>query len=507
MLACATVSIVQFGQRLSSTQGTPINIWYLPLLTFAISIEAFATREKVKSLEFNQKVVYLIAEWVIFSVLLKVISYMLIGPDQFWGDLALWQQNLAYFFIGIKGEYEYLPVLSILFVAWLLSTDIAHNLEELQSESTDFKWELGKLDNNRQAARQRISEKIFFVGGVMVLLSMATRMDLKQIWGDTPGSQLSLANVLIYFLLVLVFLSQTQFALMRGRWLWNQSPISPHIGKNWIKFSLIFFIIIALIAFILPTRYTFGFLQVIEVVSGFLVQVIFFIVGVLLIPCGWLFSLLGLKKVASTDNTPLQLPQLVIPQTTGSPLLWWELLKSILFWAVFIGVVGFAFVHFLHENSALLSGLKKVPGLSWIIQAIKSIWSWLKGKSSQITALISGGLKRIFPSVTQSLGHDMGQLFNFRQLSPRQQIIFYYLKLIERSKKSGVNRKPYQTPNQFASDLEQVVPEVQIELDNLTGTFVEARYSLHPVGAEQTIGAQRLWRKIVKSLKRGKPAD
>ena len=507
MLACAAVSIVQFGQRLSSTQDNPINIWYLPLLIFAISIEAFATREKVESLEFNQKVVYHIAEWIIFSVLLKVIFYLIIGPDQFWKDLAQWQQNSAYFFIGINGEYEYLPTLSILFLAWLLSTDVSHNLEELQSETSDFKWELGKLDNNRQAARQRITEKIFFVGGVMVLVSMATRMDLKQIWGDTPASQVSLANVLIYFLLALVFLSQTQFALMRGRWFWNQTSISPNIGKNWIKLSLIFFIIIALIAFILPTRYTFGFFQVIEVVFGFLVQIVFFIVSLLTIPCRWIFSLFGSKNAGSTENTPIQLPQLVIPQTTGTPLALWELIKSILFWAIFIGIVGFAFVHFLRENSSILSGVIKIPGLGWIVQALKSIWTWLKRTSSQITASISSGWKRIFPSVTQSLGRNMGQFFNFRQLSPRQQVIFYYLKLVERSKKTGVNRKPYQTPNQFAYDLEKVVPEVQNEVDDLTETFVEARYSLHPVSAEQTTAVQRLWRKIIKSLKPGKPAD
>jgi hypothetical protein len=378
-------------------------------------------------------------------------------------------------------------------------------VDKLQSELTDFKWEIGKLDNDRQVARRHIAERLFMVGGVMILISMVTRLDIAGFLPNNPAFQASLVNVVIFFLLALVFLSQTQFAFLRGRWFWSQTPIAPNIGGNWIRYSLIFFIVIAVIALILPTNYTLNLLQVIQVFVNFIIQIGFFIISLFAYLFGLIFSIFNVKQSNDTDTTPVPPITLTLPQTGGPPLPWLELLKSILFWAIIVGIVGFAIVHFIRQNSSLLSGAIKVPGLRWIIKASKSFWAWLAGTSQQISSSLASGLKRIFQTVPKSISREMQQFFNFRRLSPRQQVVFYYLRLIDRSKKSGVNRKPHQTPNQFASDLEQVVPEVRKEVDELTGSFNEARYSQHPVSDQQTSVAQRLWRKIVKSLKPTKP--
>ncbi|HEX7556970.1 MAG TPA: DUF4129 domain-containing protein [Leptolinea sp.] len=501
MFGVAAVSIVQFGQRIASPTFS-WNGWYLPVLVFLISQVAFLTKDKLESLDFTEKSIYYVTEWIIFAVLLKIIIYLVNSPDQFWLDLPLWQQNPANFFTG-----EYLPVLVILFLSWVLSSSAAGDLTELQSELTDFKWELGKLENNRQAARQRIAHKVLIVGGFMVFIAMASRLELRQIFGETPASQASLAYVLIFFMLALVFLSQTQFALLRGRWFWNQTPITPNMGRNWIKYSLLFFALIGLISFILPTRYTYGLLETIQVAFSFLLQVVITLIGFLTIPCGFIFSLFNLKSSNDIATAPTPSPLLPPPIQAGGVNPWWELIKSILFWAVFMGVIGYSFLYFIRHNTFILATFRKMPGFGSLVRGIKSFWAWLVGVNQQLTSAISSGFTRIFQTLPKSIGREIPQFMSFRNLSPRQQVIFYYLRLIDRSKKSGIIRKPSQTPNQFASDLQKAVPDIEQDLETFTNKFVEARYSRHPVNTEQTSTVQRLWRKIVRSLSRSKPKN
>jgi hypothetical protein len=500
LMVCVAISIMQFGARL--TAGKNWNGWYLPVFTWLVSIEAMATRGKLKDLDPNPKLLYHVSEWVIFAILLKVFHYLMVGPDQIWSDLPRWQMDFLNFFEG-----DYLPVLAVMFFAWLMSGSLINDLEELKIEMTDLKWELGKLDNNRQAARQRMAEKIFAAGGFMVFVTLFTRLDLQVLWGETPASQASIANVLVYFLLTLVFLSITQFSLLRGRWFWNQTPMAPEIGKNWFKYSLLFFAVLAAIAFILPTRYTFSLLQVLQIFFNILSQLMILLFTLITFPCTWLLMLLGLRPIQPEPLTPIRPPLLDNLQTAGSPSPWWELVKSIVFWSIFVGIIVFAFVNFLRQHPGIVKKLLHIPGFHWLIEGFKSLWSWVKGMNQQIAATIASGWQRIFRSGSKALRKNIERVLNFKQLSPRQQVIFYYLRLLDRSKKSGIDRKPYQTPDQFAIELEQFVPDVQQDIHSLTETFVEARYSNHSIGTEHTSAVQKLWRKIVRRLKPQKPTE
>ncbi len=500
MMVCLAISVMQFGQRLGASQNW--SGWYLPVFTWLVSLEAMLTKNKTRELDTGAKILYHLSEWVIFAILLKVFHYLMVGPEQLWIDLPTWQQNPVNFFSG-----EYLPIMLVLFITWLLTGSMSNDIEELQIEQTDLKWELGKLENNRQEARQRMAEKIFLAGGAMVFITMLTRLDLQQLWGETPASQASTANVLVYFLLTLVFLSLTQFSLLRGRWFWNQLTFAPEIAKKWLKFSFIFFALLAAIAFILPTRYTFGFLEVLQFVFNGISQVMLFIFSVLTFPCVWLVSLIKFQTSQSPEGPPPQPPKLDNLLQGGPSLPWWELVKSILFWAIFVGIVSFAFVNFLRQHPGLARSFRRIPGFGWLFGALKTLWEWLRGVNKQIASTITSGWQRIFRSGPKIIARNLGQLINFRQLSPRQQVVFFYLRLLDKSKQSGIDRKPYQTPDQFAADLEQFIPEVQHDVHNLTDTFVEARYSNHPIGNDHTSLVQMLWRRIVRKFRAKKTSQ
>ncbi len=499
MMVCLAVSVMQFGERLAFGQNW--SGWYLPVFVWLVSIEAMATQSKVQELDTNARFIYHVCEWIIFAILLKIFHYIMVGPSQLWIDLPLWKQNLAYFFVG-----DYLPVLVVMFISWLLSGSLVDDLEELKIEITDLNWELGKLDNNRQAARQRMAEKIFIAGAVMVFISMLTRLDLKVFWGETPASQASIANILIYFLLTLIFLSVTQFSFLRGRWFWNKTPMAPEIGRNWLRYSILFFALLAAVAFILPTRYTFGLLEIIQFIMNALFQLAILLFTLIALPCTWILSLLGLRSSSqSSPNIQIQPPQIITP--SSPPSAWWELVKSILFWAIFLGIIVFAFVNFLRQHPGMVRKLLRVPGFHWLFNAMHSFWAWFRGVNLQISATISSGWQRLFRSGSRTIRSNLERLINFKQLSPRQQVIFYYLRLLDKSKKSGVDRKPYQTPGQFSVELEQFIPDVQQDIHNMTETFVEARYSNHSIGDQHTSAVQKLWRKIVRHLHPQKPPE
>jgi len=514
MMACASISFAQLIQRLttasnSASNASPLNLWYLPILVFIVSFEVFITRERLQAMEGRQKAVYQIAKWIVFAILLKLFIYLVIGVGHLGSDLQSWQQNFGNFFIEpsvngqmIDDQAAYTPMLLILFFAWMIVLDLAKEMDILQSELLDYKWEIGKLDNDRQAARRRIAERLFVIGGVMVLVSMMTRLDAAQrALFDTPAIQAPVTNVVLFFLLALVFLSQTQFAFLRGRWFWSQTSISPQIGNNWIRYSLIFFGVVALIALILPTGYTLNLLQLIQTVINFIGQVGLWIVSLFAYLFGLIASLLGNQQSPPPSSTPVPTPLAPAPIVpVGTPIAWLEVLKSVAFWGIFLGIAAYAIVYFIQQNSLIFMGALRLPVIGWLLRGIKTIWAWLTLSGKQISASVAAGLTRIFRSLPRSVTRQMRQFLNFKALTPRQQVIFYYLRLIERSRKSGVDRQQYQTPSQFAASLEQAVPDVRPEVDEFTGEFVEARYSQHPVSKQQTTAAQRLWSVIVKRL-------
>lgn len=99
------------------------------------------------------------------------------------------------------------------------------------------------------------------------------------------------------------------------------------------------------------------------------------------------------------------------------------------------------------------------------------------------------------------------RFISIRNLSPRQQVQFYFTALLRKAEQRGIQRRKAQTPYEYAQTLEVSIPEMQTNLEPFTETYVEARYSLHPVTKEQASQARQWWQNLRKVILRKKPAQ
>jgi hypothetical protein len=182
------------------------------------------------------------------------------------------------------------------------------------------------------------------------------------------------------------------------------------------------------------------------------------------------------------------------------PLPWLQLLQSIIFWVVFIGVVGYAIAQFIRQNPQMFALVERIRIFRWI----GSLWTWirtlLQGASQQITTVFKQARIRLFPELTKNAFSQVQRWFNFRQLNPRQQVVFYYLRLVDRGGEHGIQRRIDQTPYQYAETLQSNLPEVEDDIAGITESFIEARYSRHDIDQDQPTLVQRFWRNITRSL-------
>jgi hypothetical protein len=117
------------------------------------------------------------------------------------------------------------------------------------------------------------------------------------------------------------------------------------------------------------------------------------------------------------------------------------------------------------------------------------------GSCSWATAVVSTGKCAIW--------RRAGRQFNNQRASARHKIIIFYLRMLERGKEEGLERKPSITPSQYRALLGKALPEVEDEVDGMTASFIEARYTSHEINEEWAGQVQRLWKRILQAL-RGK---
>jgi hypothetical protein len=496
MLACAAISIVQIAEYLQPNwDGT-----YLIILSFIISLEAMVSHRMMKGIYFltPEWLLYRGTEWILMLVGLKLALYAVHGFGQLWVDLPLWRQDFIQNFITA----EYLVDLILLFIFWSIANMFSEELSRLEGDEKVLRAERATgIIEHRPEVRRSLANLILVIGGAMIVLAAFMRLDWEALWGNRPPPSADVLNILVYFLLALALLSLTQFSIMRVHWILNQVPIDRNLAARWLVYAAFFLFVMAALAFILPTRYSVGFLAVLSYLLNLVLTIISVIAFLLTLPIifllGLLASLLGHSPPqAPAPPRPPQPPPVPIVQGAGLP----EILKSLLFWLIFLGVIGYSLFSYLQRHQEWLHNLRQVPVLGWLMKGLANVWSWMRRVNKSVSASLGDGIRRLRGRQAERSEMVGGRFFSLRRLSPRQRVLFYYLAMLRRTAERGLPRRPHQTPNEYAHILEEQLPEVDDEVNSITGYFNQARYSRHEITPQHAGRVQQFWQRIRHEL-------
>lgn len=478
MLGCLAAGVVQLGQRvLVDWRGG-----YLVILAIFIAFESMLVREQTEALEPHQRLLFHTSEWVAIAVVVKLLLYLLRGPAQVLADLALWERD----FLGSFFTVEYVMVLTLLAVVWGCSRAYSGELKSLYRSQEDAGWEdLGKLQNILHQIRENLASRVFMVGAAVVTLAVFARLPANPVLtrAPAPGSDsLSpLVNVFLYAILALLLLSQTQFALLQTRWLWLRIPVRPGITRRWIVSGMVFFLALALLAFILPHQYTLGIFDTLRYVIGFLTQAFSLLLVLVALPFTFCMSLFSFIAPPNTKPLPTALPPTPQPVPPTAPVPWLEFARSLIFWVIFLGAIFLAMRYYLAQNATLWENIRRFPLVHWLSGAWRAFRDWFKRANRQIAQAARQQVSRLFAPRTAA-SRSVLRRIDLARLDPRARVIYLYLSLVESAGQHGVPRRPSQTPSQYEQRLENAAPEIEAELHDMTAAFIEARYTRHPVG-------------------------
>jgi len=506
MMACLGMTALALGQRLQpGWQGG-----FLPWVCFLVALEAvFSQRRLRRTAELDTPViVYRLVELVVVMVGLKVAIYAWQGFAHLKADLPLWWED----FFGTFLDSQYLLSLLVVLLVWMISTNYADDLANLEGDELILQAEsLDQASSNRGSTQQRLANRVFGVGVGMVFFMALVRMDFIALHEGAPPVKGSMLHVLVYFLLGLALLSLAQLSVRRAAWAWQHLPVSEGMARRWVLYSLLFLGIILFLAFILPTHYTIGLLPILSYVFSVVFLAVYTVIMLILLPVfylfSWIMSLLGGSAVTTPDITAVQQFMPPTVPTTASPAPWVEVLRSIVFWALVIGAVGYAFFTYYRQNRDLTQRLRRLPGMAWLVKA----WRWLtervRAGAGLVPQAVQAGLRRLDGLRRKRPLAEGHQFLSLRHLNPRQRVLFYYLALVRRGGERGLPRQPWQTPYEYTRQIEAQLAdedsagEVDEALRAMTEAFVDARYSQHPVEAVRASAVQRYWEKIRAALR------
>jgi hypothetical protein len=429
-------------------------------------------------------------------VILKILSLADKPMAYVWANLqAMWWNPFAV----VNSEFYMMLMLAL--ISWLVATNTIADFEALYDPFTFRSARIVPLD--------RLASRFFWGGIFLVAISGLTQLILKlgissliDFRRPTVGG--IIINVLIYFALGLVLLSQANLVRLMMSWRIHKVEIGPGLVKQWAKYGLIFLGFVTFIVFFLPTSYTLGFLRSAAIVIGRIIYVVNLIFQLLMLlialPLTWLLSLLGGTPEESEVVAPQVIPQSE-PTPDVAPIPWLEALRSLVFWLLALAIVWYFLRVYLADHPELLAALKKFKPVSLIIRLWHQLWQLVKGWAQTGYEVISERIR--LPGQTGGISGSGGgwNWFGLGKLSARERILYYYLNILKRAERRKLRRKTYQTPYEYEPSLEQVVPDAQPEVEELTDVFVRARYSQERFDEEQAASVKQQWQRIRKELR------
>lgn len=496
MMICFCISLVQLGERVNPAwQGG-----YLITLSILASLEAQFSQRRLLNQDISTRVlIYRLAECGILIIGLRLVLYFLRGFGSFSKDLSLWREDfLIHFFSG-----EFLYSLIVVGTVWGLSTFFSNQLFQLEGDEEILILEQeNQTGLVRRSVRDTLVYSILFIGVLMTGITSALYFQQRSQSG-AGAARIGMIHLVIFFLLGLALLSLTQFSILRVRWVMDRFPFKSSLAIRWSVYSIGMIALIAFVSMLLPTNYSGNFLDFLNTLLSLLLWVIWAIVVVLTFPFLYIYS--WIAKLFGKGDFEAGLPaQEFLPkspeqvQAVGG---WAEWIKDLVFWLVFLGVVLFSIIYYIRQNQVVMARLRKVRWFYWIRNFFTQFLQGMRGVKKKIQEVIEIQTKKLQERRQKGKKQALGY-FSLRKLSPRQKVIFYYLAMVRRGGEVGLSRRPAQTPDEYAQRLINQIPDLDVDIQQMTREFNEARYSEHPIVADHATLIQKTWDRIRANFRR-----
>jgi hypothetical protein len=358
--------------------------------------------------------------------------------------------------------------------------------------------------------------KQWITGGLITgILATLTTFDLSGLGGGgvevrTVGRlglrPVMLGALLTYFIGGLWLAGQGQLAVLRSRWLRQDTKLDEKMSRTWNRASVVLIGLIATIAAFLPIGSTFAISRILQLVAVAVIAVVnlvFLLLSVLLFLIASIFISPGaeeeLEPSGLSDIVPDQLVFDPLPEQTPTPIL------GGIFWIVVIAAVIAAVIFFLRGRGVPITG-------GFFTTFLSNIWLRLSGWFR----FLWGGLGKQVQQFEQSIRERLqliekpaGGVFSlgrppFRSLSPREKIRYYYLSVVRRAEEKGVERGKSETPSEYAADLKEEWPEADGEVEAITDAFLRARYSPQDMTGKDLGPVKETWNRIKSAFRKRK---
>jgi hypothetical protein len=433
-------------------------------------------------------------ELALFFILLRIGSIIGVPWDRVFADIRTWAQE-PWRLLDL--EVGYALVLAI--ASWAASNRTTYDLARI--------GEPPPVDASYVPPVDALTRSFFRGGALLLVVGGITRVGIASLLQlrrpSVPGLVL---NVLLYFALGLAMLGQIQFRRLTRRWRGEGIDVPTELAIQWVRYTLALLALAGLIAFLLPTGYTLPLLTVASFVIGAILYAlnVFFhllilVLFLLLTPLAKLFG----GNVRGLPAGPI--PRADLPQLApgGSMPEWLAVVKSVAFWAVALAGVVYVLRTYLRERPELAEALIRFRPFRAVRRLLIALWRQLGRLADAVVGVLPSPirLQRRSRESDQAPAGGPFRLFRLGALSRRERMLYYYLSILRRAAQQGYPRDESETPYEYETKLSPNVSQAQAELDRLTESFVETRYSTHTVDRKQEERLRADWRKIRAALR------
>lgn len=509
MLTCIVISLSQFLISLDSDWPST----FIAIMTFLVALDSIEAERILaqRNVSDRDQFRFRLVEWIVILLILRFGVYAEYGFDRLRADAASWSSDIATFL-----DVSFVVNAVLMVAVWLVALNLGKALAELEASPiermpsvTDPEFYLRNTMPHHgltdRKGRQNRVVGTFFAGGVILLiLAGLSQVDVRDlILLQNSRSSGIILNALVYFLLGLLLISQSEYTALRANWDLQGVPVLGRLGRRWILLVIGLLLLIGLISALLPVDYSLGIIQVASTVVRWiayvLLQIVFLIIVVVTTVVGFIGKLFAGRDVEVTA-TPTPQPTIAPPETIvavdGTPAAWWQVLRSLLFWSILVGVAIYSLVHFIGDRWGLVPHLAPRRLIAWL----RNLWQHLRqGAGRAFNRMRTSLAQRLAARPRQHARMRWGYV-SLRRMSPRERIRYFYVSTLQRSAREGFGRPPAMTPLEYQEHLAAELPEVAEEVRRLSLAFVEARYTEHALAEDDASVVQRIWQAVKHAL-------